>query len=297
MTYQDPLVLRRRLRVALRNARNESGLTQKDVAATLGWSPSKLIRIENGSVSVTIPDLKALLEEYGVKDRTRIDELVDLSRHAREPGWLTYSDVLSKDFTTYLSYEASAARTYQYQPSLLPGLLQTEEYARATLRDVYATPDGVIDRLWAVRQRRQELHDRELPPEMVFVLDEPVIRRQLGGAAVMVRQLKRLREDAARPHVTLQIIPFSAGGHTGLTGPIVVLQFADPSADDIVFLEGARNDLAFVDAPDEASRYLNDFYILQDKALDPAGSLRLLDEAIDEMAGGGAGHPNKPPGD
>ena len=296
MTYQDPLILRRRLRVELRNARNSKGLTQKDVASTLGWSPSKLIRIENGSVGVTIPDLKALLEEYGVSDRARIDELVEMSRRAREPGWTSFSDVLSKGLLTYLSYEASAARTYQFQPSVLPGLLQTEEYTRAVLRDVTEMPPDQHDRLWNVRQRRQELHDRENPPAMFFVLDEAVIRRRLGGPAVMARQLRRLAEDAALPHVTLQVIPFSAGGHTGMTGPIVILQFADPNVDDIVYLEGTRGDLTFLDDPDEASRYLNDFFRLQERALSAVDSLALLNDAIDGLVGGGADQPNERPG-
>jgi transcriptional regulator with XRE-family HTH domain len=283
--------------VELRNARGLSGLTQKEVASTLGWSPSKLIRIENGSVGVTIPDLKALLEEYGVRDRVRIDELVEMTRRAREPGWSPYSDVLSKGFLTYLGYESSAARIFQFEPSLVPGLLQTEEYARAVFQDVTGAPPDRHDRLWTVRQRRQELHERDEPPRMSFVLDEAVIRRWLGGAAVMSRQLRRLRADAALSHVALQIIPFSTGGHSGLTGPIVILQFADPNVDDIVYLEDPHGEVAFVDAPDEASRYLDEFLTIQDRALSPADSLGLLDEAIDGMVAGGADQPSVRPGD
>jgi transcriptional regulator with XRE-family HTH domain len=296
VTSQDPLILRRRLRVELRKARNHSGRTQKDVAQALDWSPSKLIRIENGSVGVTTTDLRALLDAYDVRDPLRIDELIQMARRARGQSWTAYSDVLSKGFLTYLGYESSAATSYQFQPDLVPGLLQTEEYARAVLRDVGKVHPRQEDRLWAVRQQRQELHERESPPHLIFLLDEAVIRRWLGGQGVMWRQLQRLREFAELPHISLQMIPFSAGGHTGMNGPIIILQFADPEIDDLVYLEGPRGGSVFLDDPDATSRYLDEFLALQDLAMTTNDTTAFLDKITNELpVGADADQPQKDP--
>lgn len=288
MSDQGPWVLRRLLRVELRRARNGKGMTQKAVADSLGWHPSKVLRIENGAVGITIPDLKALLDEYEVADSDHRAELIAMARRARsdqQSWWSAYDDVLSEAFLTYLGYESSAATIYQFEPALVPGLLQTEEYARALLRYVNGTPNERINRLWAVREQRQYLHERDHPPQMVFVLDEAVIRRWMGGAAVMREQLARLKSTATEsPHISLQVIPFRAGGHTGLRGPEVILQFADPDLDDIGLLEDAKGRSVFVDAPGDTAAYLEGFWRRQDLALDKERSLDLIDEVVGELS-------------
>src|SRR5438477_3975398 len=130
----DPTVQRRRLRAELRSARTEAGLTQRQAAEALDWSPSKLLRIENGSVSISTTDLKALLALYGIQDPVKIEELVRMAQSARRHTWSAYRDVFSHEFIVYLGYESSASIIRQVEPLLIPGLLQTEEYADVILR-------------------------------------------------------------------------------------------------------------------------------------------------------------------
>ena len=161
---QDPMVQRRRLRVELRKARENAGLSQKEVAPAMDWSLSKLIRIEAGSVNISINDLRVLLQHYGVDDRGRIDSLLTMARAAKEPAWwLPYKEVLSPEFSTFLSYESAASIIRNFEPVLVPGLLQTEEYARATLAEMVppvavldAEMLGQIDNLVELRMERQD---------------------------------------------------------------------------------------------------------------------------------------------
>jgi transcriptional regulator with XRE-family HTH domain len=167
---QDPTVQRRRLRVELRNARDAAGLRQAEVANAMEWSLSKLMRIERGEVSVSTNDLKALLSHYGVKDKGKVNELLELARSARGSSFYDqYTDVLKLGFKEYLAYEASASVIRQYEPVLIPGLLQTEEYARGLFVDMARADPETTDKAWTVRQHRQDLVDRETPPEMRYV--------------------------------------------------------------------------------------------------------------------------------
>lgn len=282
---QDPAVQRRRLRAELKKARQATGRTQRDVAHALDWSPSKLIRIETGAVGITPTDLRALLSHYEVKDKRRIDELVDLARGSKKQKWSEYRDVLSSDYLIYLSYEASASISRQFQPMLIPGLLQTEEYARAVLADAYQYQPQQVDRRWEARQERQELMTREepKPPEMFFVLDEAVIRREVGGRAVMRNQLIRLLELAALPHVNVQILPFSIGTHPGMKGPFIILEFAGPE-DDVLYLENTSGEVTTREDPEGTVPYVNAFWRLEEIALSPDASLRYLEAVIDQMS-------------
>jgi transcriptional regulator with XRE-family HTH domain len=276
---QDPTVQRRRLRMELRRARDSANLKQADVAKAMDWSPSKLIRIENGQVGISTNDLKALLGHYGVKEKRRVDSLLELSRASRGQSWYDpYNDMLTAGFREYLAYETAATTIRQYEPLLVTGLLQTEEYARAILHAFGVGEEGE-EKLWAVRQHRQELHDRDDPPELLIILDEAAIRRWVGGPGVMRKQLERLKEAAGQRHVTIQILPFTLGPHPGLAGPFIVLQFDDPFLDDIVFLESA-GDATIRDDTEVTARYLDRFADLEDLALTPEQSLVLIDDAI-----------------
>jgi transcriptional regulator with XRE-family HTH domain len=282
-TGRDPMVQRRRLRTELRQARNQAGLTQRDVALAMDWSPSKLIRIESGAVSISKNDLQALLRHYGVEDRDRVESLVEMARASRTPSWSSYKDIVGPGFITMLGYESSASLIRQFEPGLVPGLLQTEEYARDVLKRAYLKSDAEAEKLWNLREQRQGLHDRRDPPEMFFVMDEAVVRRLVGGPRVMRRQLERLRDLADRPHITILIIPFSKGAHLGLTGPFVVLEFPEATDPDLVYLENARGDSVYRDEPDESARYLEMFWSLEGIALDPDASRILLDKIIAEL--------------
>jgi transcriptional regulator with XRE-family HTH domain len=275
----DPTVQRRRLRVELKRARQDADKTQRDVAEAMDWSTSKLIRIENGDVKITRNDLKALLDYYGVTDERRVTDLTDMARKAREDPWSDFRDVHTAPFLQYLGYESSAWIIRDSTIAWVPGLLQIEEYNSALQREVFGEKQEVAERRWDARQRRQGLHERDDPPQMFFIFDESVIRRQVGGPGVMRRQLQRIRELSAERHVTTQILPFSAGGHAGLNGPFTILEFRDPSDDHVLFLEQA-GDRTTRDDPDETALYLERFYELEKVALSRDETLEMLDAAI-----------------
>ena len=282
-TVQDPTVQRRRLRDELRKARDAAGLRQADVAHAMDWSPSKLIRIERGDVSVSTNDLKALLSHYGVKDKGKVNGLLELARSARGASFYDqYSDLLAPGFKEYLAYEASASVTRQYQPILIPGLLQTEEYSRGMFEGTGTVAPENADKAWAVRQHRQEVHERETPPEMLFVLDEAVLRRHVGRGHAMRRQLQRLKEYAAEPHISLQIMPFTRGAHPGMEGSFMLLEFTDPNLADLLHLEGL-NSTTIREDTDQIARYLDRFAQLQEMALSLDESVDFLDVLISDM--------------
>jgi transcriptional regulator with XRE-family HTH domain len=281
---QDPTVQRRRLRVELRRARDAAGLRQADVAHAMDWSPSKLIRIERGDVSVSTNDLKALLSHYGVKDKGRVNGLLELARSARGASFYDqYADLLKQGFKEYLAYEASASVVRQYDPVLIPGLLQTEEYGRGILEHMTGVGPDDVDRLWIIRQHRQQVHDRDSPPEMHFVLDESALRRHVGRGQVMRHQLERLQHMAAEPFIDIQIMPFTRGAHPGMSGNFILLEFADPNLDDLVHLESIDS-ITVRDDTELIARYLDRFENLQELALSPEESVDFLDLLIREMS-------------
>jgi transcriptional regulator with XRE-family HTH domain len=270
-SYQDPAALRRRLLLDLRRYRSDAGLTQKDVAQALDWSPSKVIRIEAGNVAVGITDLRALLQQYGVTDAAVVKELEVMAREAKKQSWAEYRDVVSQAAATYFGYEASAMYIRQFEPLLIPGLLQSEEYTRALLEAQRISEDK-IDRYVEARLERQTLLDREHPPKMFFVLDEAVIRRRVGGAGVMKRQLQRLEDLGSRPEISIQIMPFAHGAYLGMWGPFILLDLAGPgdptslySDNNVLYLE-SREDLVSREDSEETGRYIDLFLDLEKNA-------------------------------
>jgi hypothetical protein len=250
------------------------------VAAALEWSTSKLIRIENGDHGISTTDLRALLDEFGVTEADKRDQLAEMARTARREPWTDFRDVLDTPYRTYLGFESSSSLLRNYEPQLVPGLLQTEEYARVVLTETYERDKRNIDRIWAARQRRQELHERDDPPKMFFILDETIIRREVGGQGVMRRQVERLKDWSDQPHISLRVLPFAAGAHPGMSGPLVVLEFPDPEDNDLVYLEGPEAGFTFRDELDVTTRYIERFFLLEDRALDVEATGDLLDEAI-----------------
>jgi transcriptional regulator with XRE-family HTH domain len=287
-TGQSAAVQRQRLRIELRKARDKARHTQRQVIEAMDWSPFKLIRIESGEVGISVNDLHALLRFYGVTDRRRVDELVALAKGSRKQPFSDYKHVLSKDLLKYLALEASASMIRSFEPQLVSGLLQTEEYARAVLKEyAFDLSEEDQERIVQARLERQELLDHDEPPEMFFILDEAVIQRWVGGPGVMRKQLERLKELAVRPRVSVQIMPFTAGGHIGLRGPFALLSFEDPTVDDVLHLENPRGDVTFVDDPEETTPYLEAFWRLEEQAAKKGEVEDMLDAAIDRLAAAG----------
>ncbi|HUC22598.1 MAG TPA: helix-turn-helix transcriptional regulator [Streptosporangiaceae bacterium] len=240
MREQDPSVCRRRLRKRLRQLREENGLTQTVVAQAMDWSKSKLIRIEAGQHGITANDLRALLDYYHLTDSAVITELVEMARNSRKHSWLSqYKDVASDVFLTFAGYEESAVRSYSFQPVLVPGLLQTDEYAAAVLAVVRGSQEpSRINKLIELRVARQErVFARQGELKLHYILDESVVRRAVGGAKTMRRQLAHLIELRDRADVSLRILPFSAGVYRSMRVPFVVLESSEPEDEAILYLE------------------------------------------------------------
>jgi transcriptional regulator with XRE-family HTH domain len=271
--------MRRRLRIELRRARNTAKLTQRQVADALEWSPSKVIRIESGQVGISVTDLRALAGLYGVHDPAVLGELETLARGSRRQPFADYRDMIPADTIKYFGYEASASLIRQVQPLVLPGLLQTEDYTRALLR-AYGTEAAAIDRVVDSRRERQALFDRAEPPQIFTVLDEAVLRRRVGGTAVMTRQLEHLVALAERPHVTIQVVPFDVGAYEAIQGPFIHLEFPDVSDPDVVFLDGQQGSATFIDDPEITGRFQESFLALEDLASAPDQLPAYVERAI-----------------
>lgn len=196
-----------------------------------------------------------------------------------------YRDAVSPRLLQFIEFEAAASISRNFQPLVVPGLLQTEEYARAMFGQFPGdVPDKRIDAQVEVRMRRQELLDRDDPPLLFFILDEAATRRLIGGRDVMRRQLRRLAEVAARPHVTVEVVPFSAGVHPGLQGSFVIQEFPDPADDDVLYLESPQGEVISRDDPDLILHYREVFEELRRLSLGPEGSLTFLDKLADGVA-------------
>jgi transcriptional regulator with XRE-family HTH domain len=275
---RNPAVQGRRLRTALRQARLDAQLTQDQAASALDWSLSKIVRIENGSVRVSITDLRAMLSQYKITDSARVAELVSMARAARQrPWWRDYRDYATQRYLEFVELEQASAATLNYQPQLVPGLLQTREYATA----VISQPGRDVDEeraagLLEFRMKRQELLKTPEPPTLSFVLDESIAHRQVGGPAVTRDQIHHLIDMARRPNITIQILPFAAGLAPGTQAPFVIVSFPDPADPDVVFLESPRGDTLVANDETEVSRYRSMFEGLQKTSLSGSDSVKFL---------------------
>lgn len=233
MADQDPQFARLRLSRRLRAAREAAGKTQKDVVEELVWSSSKVIRMEAGDVRISVTDLRALLQLYGVTEQTEINELTEMVMASRQqPWWAPYSRIISPSFSTYLGYEASASTVRNFESNLVPGLLQTEDYARALIYDV----DGLRDRYVALRMERRE-RVLQAGIETTFILDEAATRRVIGSPDIMRAQLNWLIELNQLPKVRVMVVPFDRGAYPFFRSPYVLFEFPGSNDDLVAYLE------------------------------------------------------------
>lgn len=283
MADHIPTVRQRRLAQALRELRHEAGLTQDAVAARMGWHTSKLFRLENArSPRVDWLDVKELMDMYGVRSPHR-EALIQLAKDARMMGWWTpYRDVFTGSYVA-LEDESSAMRLYC--PELVPGLLQTEAYARAVIRAVRPGYDEEsVERRVAARLTRQKvLLGRASPPDLVVVLNEAVLRRLVGDRYVMAAQLEALHAAARQRRVSLQVLPFGAGAHASLEGGFVLIQFPGEADPDVVYVEGIMGDL-YLESVEEVKRYQSAFERIQAVALSPQDTLTLVDKMVRQLS-------------
>lgn len=263
--------------VELRRLREERGLSREQVAERIGASDTSIFRYEKGLTRPKPSDVTVLLEVYGVTGPER-DELLQMAKDARKRGWWhRHRRALKPGFDSYIGLEAAASVIRTYESQIIPGLLQTEAYARAIIEatSIGDVPTEVDERV-AVRMSRQELLTRTVDPlRLVAVLDEAVLRRQVGGAATMRGQLGHLTEMSKLANVTIHVIPFATGAHCAMDGKFNLLEFPEPEDPDLVYLEQAASGLVPED-PEEVRRYTLMFGTLVGKALTPAESVAFL---------------------
>lgn len=289
---QGPTVQSALLRNELIRLREDSGLTQKQVASDLEWSPSKLIRVEGGQSKITKVDLDALLTAYGVTSESHRERLQDLNRGARERGWWeSYKDDAPPDYLSYVGFEAAATSIRQFQMGFIPGLMQTAEYAR-TVTSVSSIEPGRVESLLKLRLQRQSELERRLPPlRRYFVLDEAVIRRHVGiktDRGIMPSQLRSIADRAERDKmVTFRVLPFEAGAHPGLD-PFTLLGF-EGGLSDILYLDAGWEGAISLVTGDalKVAEYANIFDKLLEDALPAESSIELVRGVAEEMASRG----------
>ncbi|WP_433054353.1 helix-turn-helix domain-containing protein [Dactylosporangium sp. CS-033363] len=264
----------------LRRLREAAHVTIDQVAERLECSGSKISRIETGQTGVTPRDVRDMLDIYGV-DPEYADQLLKIAREARQKGWWQlYGDVLT---SAYVGLEAAADHIRSYEALVVPGLLQTEEYAQAMIHaarpDIGATD---VEKRVRVRMGRQSLLTQDDPIDLWVVLDEAVLRRPVGGRAVMRRQLEHLCLAASWPNVTLQVLPFSAGSHAGMDGAFTMLLYDESAAQNFVFASNAAGGL-FLEKDDELQRYGFIFDYLRANALRPDESVSMFVKLTKEL--------------
>jgi len=279
----SPVVQRLRLRQELRRARLHAGLTQEEVAGAMDWSLSKLVRIENGSNKISTNDLKAILRYYKISDDTAISELLTLSRAARKRAESSSPGSVSKPLSLFMEYERAAHSTRNFEPLVVPGMLQTPDYMRACTRQLApGLAEDEVDSEVATRTKRQELLQTSHPPLMHFVLDEPVVRRSVGGDEVMRGQLQRMITVATMPSVTIEIFPYSAGLQPGIQEPFVMHQLSDSPDDYVLYIESPRGDQILTE--DKSGGYLTSFDRLHKSSLDARETIAFLHELVSELS-------------
>jgi transcriptional regulator with XRE-family HTH domain len=254
--FGGPTVRRMQLGARLRSLRLAKGLTRDQAGYAIRGSESKISRMELGRVAFKQRDVADLLRLYGLEDADEQRRLLELAHEANSPGWWhAYGDVLSSWFQNYLDLEQAAELIRTYEVQFVPGLLQTDAYARAVIMLAHGTAGAdQIDRRAKLRMARKQLLDRPDPPRLWAVIDEAVLRRQIGGPAVLREQIAYLLEMTAVPHVRLQVIPFASGGHAAAGGAFSILRFPHEEVPDVVYIEHLTSGL-YLDKREDVDQY------------------------------------------
>lgn len=270
-------MLRRRIAKELRRLRTEAGVTPEQVLERIGVARSTLSRIERAEVATSVGNVESLLHLYGVGPED-IAALVELAKAARKRGWWQrFGDVLPDWFQAYIGLEADASHISEYEPALIPGILQTEQYARALIRAEHPNDsDEDVQQRIELRMRRQQ---RESPPTMWLIIDEAAVVRPVGGDATMQAQLERVLEASRRPGIDVQVLEFGAGEHASMGDSFTILTFADPRDTPVVYLENPVGGL-YLEEPEEIDEFTAKFEHLRATAAGPRRSRDILTDAI-----------------
>ncbi|WP_145503416.1 helix-turn-helix transcriptional regulator [Streptomyces sp. CFMR 7] len=261
----------------LRRLRESRGITREAAGYSIRASESKISRMELGRVSFKARDVEDLLTLYGVADVEERDALLGLAREANVAGWWhSYGNALPGWFQTYVGLEGAASLIRIYEVQFVHGLLQTEAYAHAVVsRGMRGAPEADIERRVALRLERQKVLVSERAPVFHAVLDEAALRRPYGERDVMRAQLRHLIDMSEQPNITLQVMPFSYGGHAGESGSFTLLRFPESDLSDIVYLEQLTSAL-YLDKPEEVTQYERAMECLRKDSPGPEESRDLL---------------------
>jgi transcriptional regulator with XRE-family HTH domain len=268
---------RRRLGIALRELRTARNIRPSDVNKHTGWSESKVSRMERGLVPINPADLRTLIQLYEIKDQALMDSLLALASGSRgRDWWHRFSDVIPRQFSTYLGFEAVAASVHTYELAVVPGLLQTPAYARALVDAVGdAATDEEAARRVEARMYRQQILQGEDAPRLHAIVDEGVLHRAVGGPGVLHDQLVHMGDVAQRTNVIVQVVPFAAGAHSAVEGGFIILRFADATSGDVVSVD-LRTRSLYLDNPAEVAAYRDAWESVLAVAATPADSQRMI---------------------
>ena len=283
--HVGPTALRIVLGAQLRRLRQARDISREAAGKSIRGSHAKISRLELGQVGFKENDLRDLLTLYGIQDEDERDDYFALAREANTPGWWhQFNDVLEDWFELHIGLEEAASVIRTYEVQFLPGLLQTEEYARAVSRLGYAdAPARKIDRLVELRMERQKLLTRPDAPRLWAVIDEAAVRRPFGGPEVMRAQLEHLLEVSQLPNVTLQLAPFSLGAHAAAGCPITILRFLEADLPDLVYLEQLTS-AVYLDKREDVEQYTLIMERLAARASTPAATTAFLKGLLDGSA-------------
>jgi len=274
-----PTALRIIVGARLRSLREAAVVTALDAGHTIRGSHSKISRMEAGKTRFKLRDVGDLLTFYGIGDDEERAEILAMAELAnRPPWWSAYGDVIPDWFDAYLGFEQAAGLIRGYDAQFVPGLLQTAGYAEAVIRLSHENmADPEIVRRVDLRMRRQQVLFRPDPVKLWVIMDEAVLRRPVGSPEIMRAQLRHLIGVAALPHVTVQLLPFCAGGHLAAGGPVSIVRFRENLIPDVVYLEHLMT-ADYYDRPASVARYWDVMNRLSVLAEPPDATLTLLDE-------------------
>jgi transcriptional regulator with XRE-family HTH domain len=277
------VILRMLLGAQLRRLREAADVTPEQAGYEIRASRSKISRMETGQVGLKARDITDLLALYGVTDEQVQSRFLHLAHQSSRPDWWAkYGDILPGWFENYLGLESVSSTIRTFEIQFVHGLFQTEDYARAVTRLGHQTaPAAEIERRVGLRVKRQDLLARADPPRMWSVMDEAVLRRPVGGPAVMRAQLRRLIEAAGLPQVTVQVVPFARGGHAGASGSFTVLRFEEQDLPDVVYIE-QLTDAVYLEQRSDVEHYLEVMDQLSGEALTPAATTLFIEQVAKE---------------
>ncbi|WP_246486285.1 helix-turn-helix domain-containing protein [Kribbella qitaiheensis] len=288
MTVADgdggPTALRIMLGGHLRRMREAAKISRADAGWQIRASESKVSRMELGRVGFKERDVSDLLELYGLNDEQERVRLMELARAANNPGWWSrYGDVMPNWFANYVGLEVAAKLIRTYEVLFVPGLLQTEAYARAVVQlgKAYLPPEEIEQRV-ALRVTRQQILNRASPARLWVVIDEAVLRRPIGGREAMCEQIEHLVKVSQQPNVTLQVMPFSSVGYPGAGGAFTIMRFPEGDLPDVVYIEHAASAL-FLDKLEDLDEYAAIMEALTIAAAPVNDTPAILAEALDRM--------------